>query len=358
MKEFDYVIIGGGCAGLSLAYELEINKKLEDKTLAIVEPRSEYKRDKTWSFWKVISHNFDDCVIKSWKEFSVKVPSNSKVIKCDSLPYQSIDSGLFYNKINEKLAKNKNIKFFKNIKDLNINNAFIFNSVPSLNDYKSNFWQHFHGIEIETNEDFFNDNSVGLMDFDCDQRNSVHFFYTLPFTKKKAMIETTWLSKEDVSLKDYESQIKNYINYLGIKDYKINFKEEGAIPLFHSIYQKEKNKINIGTAGGMTRLSTGYTFLNIQEHSKYISMNIENIQSAKKYDLGKKYRFLDKIFLRVLEKNPEKMPNIFFNMFSVSSDTAIKFLSNKSNILEDISVILKMPKWIFIKSALKKNEHS
>ena len=29
MKEFDYIIIGGGCAGLSLAYELDINKKLE-----------------------------------------------------------------------------------------------------------------------------------------------------------------------------------------------------------------------------------------------------------------------------------------------------------------------------------------
>ena len=32
MKEFDYIIIGGGCAGLSLAYELEINEKLKDKT--------------------------------------------------------------------------------------------------------------------------------------------------------------------------------------------------------------------------------------------------------------------------------------------------------------------------------------
>ena len=41
MKEFDYTIIGGGCAGLSLAYELEINNKLSDKTLAIIEPRTE-----------------------------------------------------------------------------------------------------------------------------------------------------------------------------------------------------------------------------------------------------------------------------------------------------------------------------
>ena len=181
MKEFDYVIIGGGCAGLSLAYELETHKKLEDKTLAIIEPRSEYKRDKTWSFWKIISHNFDDCIKKSWKEFSIKLPSNSKIIKCEDSPYQSIDSGLFYKKINDKLAKNKNIKFFKNIKDVNINNAFIFNSVLSLNDNKSNLWQHFYGIEIETNEDFFNDNTAVLMDFDCDQRNSVHFLDHLTF---------------------------------------------------------------------------------------------------------------------------------------------------------------------------------
>ena len=103
MREFDYIIIGGGCAGLSLAYELEINEKLKDKTLAIIEPRTEYKKDKTWSFWKVAAHNFDDCVKKSWKEFSIKTPSVSKIINCGNFPYQSVDSGLFYNKVNERI---------------------------------------------------------------------------------------------------------------------------------------------------------------------------------------------------------------------------------------------------------------
>ncbi len=350
MKEFDYIIIGGGCAGLSLAYELEIHKKLNSKTLAIIEPRAEYKRDKTWSFWKVFDHNFEDCVKKSWIEFSIKTSSDFKILNCNNFPYQSIDSGLFYKKINERLAKNKNIKFFNNIKELNIKNSFVFNSVPPKHYEKSNLWQHFHGIEIETKEDFFNDKIVNLMDFDCDQRNNVHFFYVLPFTKKKAMIETTWLSRDDETLKDYESQMKKYIDQLGIKDYTTNFNEEGAIPLFHSENKKERNKINIGTAGGMTRLSTGYTFLNIQEHSKYIRMNIENIQNIKKYDIGKKYEFLDKIFLKVLENHAEKMPSIFYNMFSASSDTVIKFLSNKSNILEDLNIITKMPKRIFIKA--------
>ena len=108
MKDFDYIILGGGCAGLSLAYELEIHKKLENKTLAIVEPRNEYKKDKTWSFWKTIPHNFDDCVKKSWKNYSVNIPNKIKHLECNDYPYQSIDSGLFYEKINDKLRENQN----------------------------------------------------------------------------------------------------------------------------------------------------------------------------------------------------------------------------------------------------------
>ncbi len=356
MKEFDYVIIGGGCSGLSLAYELEIHNKLANKTLAIIEPRNEYKRDKTWSFWKVSNHNFDDCVKKSWNNFSVKTSKNFKNIKCDNFPYQSIDSGLFYKKINDKLKKNKNISFYKDIKELNTKNSFIFNSVPSFTNKSNKLWQHFYGVEVETTNNFFDDNIINLMDFNCEQKNSVHFFYILPFEKKRALIETTWLSKEkENSLKDYNEQVKDYMdNQLRLRNYKITYTEKGSIPLFYPTNIKERNRLNIGTSGGMTRLSTGYAFLNIQSQSKYIRENIEKIQNSKIFEIKKKYQFMDKIFLRVLEKNPKKMPDIFFNMFNCSSSTVIKFLSSKSSIIEDLSVILKMPKWIFIKQIFGK----
>ena len=352
MKEFDYIILGGGCAGLSLAYELDINKKLNDKTLAIVETRDEYKRDKTWSFWKVTDHNFDDCVIKSWNNFSINSKLGSHEIINKEYPYQTIDSGLFYKKVLNEIKQNKNIQFFKNTDQINLDNSFIFNSIPSKEDYKANLWQHFKGIEIETQKDIFDDEIFNLMDFDCDQRDNVHFFYTLPFSKNKALIETTWLSKmDDKTLNDYDIQLEKYIKEtLKIKNYKINYQEEGAIPLFYPPINSEKNKINIGSAGGMTRLSTGYTFLNIQDHSKYISNNIEKIQNMKAYHIGKKYEFLDNIFLNVLKNNPDKMQKIFLNMFKASSKTVIKFLSNKSNIFDDLAIILKMPKWIFIKN--------
>ena len=90
--------------GLSLAYELEINNKLKDKTLAIIELREEYKRDKTWSFWKVFDHNFEDCVIKSWNNFTINTSEGFQELKNDKYPYQSIDSGKFYKKINLKLS--------------------------------------------------------------------------------------------------------------------------------------------------------------------------------------------------------------------------------------------------------------
>ena len=155
MKEFDYIIIGGGCAGLSLAYELHTYKKLENRTLAIIEPRREYKKDKTWSFWKISDHNFEDCVKKNWHNFSINTATNTKYLDCDIYPYQTIDSGLFYEKINKKLRENKNISFYKDTNDLNLKNSFIFNSVPTLEKRNNNFWQHFCGVEIESKNNFF-----------------------------------------------------------------------------------------------------------------------------------------------------------------------------------------------------------
>tara|TARA_B100000965_G_scaffold405328_1_gene438962 strand:+ start:997 stop:2061 length:1065 start_codon:yes stop_codon:yes gene_type:complete len=352
MKEFDYVILGGGCAGLSLAYELDINNKINNKKLAIVEIRDEYKRDKTWSFWKVNNHNFDDCIIKTWNNFSINSNSGSYEVLNRDFPYQTIDSGLFYKKILNKIGQNKNIEFFKNTDQLNLDNSIIFNSIPDSGNYENKLWQHFRGIEIETTQNIFDDKIFNLMDFDCEQRDNVHFFYTLPFTKNKALIETTWLSKmDDKSLMDYDAQLEKYIKgTLKIKNYKINYQEEGAIPLFYPKNQIEKNQIYIGSAGGMTRLSTGYTFLNIQDHSKYIANNIEIIQNSKPYHIGKKYEFLDNVFLNVLRKYPDQMPKIFLNMFKAPSKTVIKFLSNRSNFFEDLEIILRMPKWIFVKN--------
>ena len=77
------------------------------------------------------------------------------------------------------------------------------------------------------------------------------FFIHFLIQKKKALVETTWLSKmNDNSQKDYDEQIKNYIEkHLKIKNYKITYKEEGAIPLFYPLYEKKRIKSTLGLLG-------------------------------------------------------------------------------------------------------------
>ena len=192
------------------------------------------------------------------------------------------------------------------------------------------------------------------MDFACDQRNKVHFFYTLPFTKRNALVETTWISElNNEKLKDYDEQIDDYLSkHLNIRNCKINFKETGAIPLFRQKNVNKLNEIYIGLARGMTRVSTRYTFLNIQEQSRYIRENIKNIKNVNEFKINSKYDFLDKILLRDLKNNSNEMGNIFFNDFNSKPKTAINFLSNKSSFFEDLEVILKMPKWKFFKELI------
>ena len=114
MKEFDYIIIGGGCAGLSLAYELDINQKLKDKTLAIIEPRDEYKKDKTWSFWRVTPHNFEE--IKSTLMLAEKFYENSfqsiKEIPI-SFRFSILVARRVYRKIGYKILKQKNLENYR-----------------------------------------------------------------------------------------------------------------------------------------------------------------------------------------------------------------------------------------------------
>ena len=62
------------------------------------------------------------------------------------------------------------------------------------------------------------------------------------------------IKNEMIIHKDYDNQIKEYIEkQLKIKIMKLIAKKKEPFSSIHCT--KKKNKINIGTAGGMTRLS-------------------------------------------------------------------------------------------------------
>ena len=92
----DLIILGGGCAGLSLATLLTV--KAPTLRVLIVEPRLSYKEDRTWCGWRTQPHHFEDCAAAAW--FQWRVVCNSQVLdrRSQRYPYEMIRSDLFYAK--------------------------------------------------------------------------------------------------------------------------------------------------------------------------------------------------------------------------------------------------------------------
>lgn len=374
MEKFDYIIVGAGCSGLSLAYEMNVKNLFNDKTCAIIDKRKEFNRDKIWSYWNIYEHSFYDCLINKWDKFCVKKNQNEIILDCENFQYQSIDSQKFYKKILDNLNSNKNIKLILNksvdkiyenkdeaivqCSDEIFRTDIIFNSsLDNKMTKESELFQHFYGCEVVFDENVNLPEYPIIMDFNCNQDSWVHFFYTLPMGKNKIFIENTWISNEkSFAFERYIAEINYYIqNNLNYKKkYKTNYSEIGSIPMFHfKNNMKYKKIINIGTAGNLTRKSTGYTFLNIQKSVKQIVINISKKQNIKESSVSLKYNYLDNIFIKVLLEKKGSMYEVFFDLFKKNkTKDIVKFLSNTSNWFEDLKIILSMPKLIFIKKLL------
>ncbi len=374
MEKFDYIIVGAGCSGLSLAYEMNAKNLFNDKTCAIIDKRKGFNRDKIWSYWNIYEHSFYDCLINEWDKFCVKKTQNEIILDCENFQYQSIDSQKFYKKILDNLNSNKNIKLILNKSvdkiyenkdeaivecgDEIFRSDIIFNSsLDNKTTKESELFQHFYGCEVVFDENVNLPEYPVIMDFNCNQDSWVHFFYTLPMGKNKIFIENTWISNEkNFTFERYIAEINYYIqNNLNYKKkYKINYSEIGSIPMFHFKNNvKYKKLINIGTAGNLTRKSTGYTFLNIQKSVKQIAINISKKQNIKESSVSLKYNYLDNIFIKVLLEKKGSMYEVFFDLFKKNkTKDIVKFLSNTSNWFEDLKIILSMPKLIFIKKLL------
>jgi len=50
MRHYDYILAGGGCAGLSLVYQL-LESSLKEASILIIDPTEGEIPNKTWCYW-------------------------------------------------------------------------------------------------------------------------------------------------------------------------------------------------------------------------------------------------------------------------------------------------------------------
>lgn len=382
MKHYNYIFIGSGLSALMTVYEMVLSGKFEDKTILLIDEDSKKSNDRTWCFWDE-NNLFDEIVSKNWNTALFADKNFKRELILEPYQYKMVQGLNFYKLVFDTISRHDNIHFVNqkviNFKELDNHcvvktelESFscnqIFNSVFNLSLVKTQnkyplLQQHFIGWFIKSSQAVFNPNCATFMDFSVEQKGNTRFMYVLPTSETEALIEYTLFSKDLLSKDEYEREIKNYIQKLGITEYKLVEKEQGNIPMTSYKFWKHnsKNIINIGSAGGWTKASTGYTFKNTIKKSKALVQFLKDGTSPEtsgalsvtdftKFHKKDKFWFYDLLFLDVLNQRNDMGSEVFSALFKKGNPTLIfKFLDEETSLWEDLQVIWKCPTIPFIK---------
>lgn len=376
MKDYDYIILGAGASGLMLAYRMASDLFFDNKSILILDKDTDKGNDRTWSYWEEGLGEWDDIIGKTWDCVFFSDKSFSEIINISPYCYKMIRSETFYKKMWNKINTKSNIEFINTsvlnhkivdnkvlvtttLKSFSANK--VFNSLPNTSYLKQNKYpvlqQHFIGWFIKTKVDTFDDTTATFMDFSVPQKGNTRFMYVLPMDKQTALFEYTLFSKDLLEVSEYEDAIKYYLKENGINDYKIIETEKGSIPMTSYDFTElnTSNIFNIGTAGGWTKASTGYTFRSTTKKTKDIVKLLKSGKDISKYKSKSKFWFYDLLFLDVLANHNESGSVLFSSLFKKTNvKTIFRFLDEESNLWEDFKIITSVPSKNFISALFKR----
>jgi len=375
MKKYDYILAGGGCAGLSLVYHL-LESSLKDSQILIIDPNQGEIPNKTWCYWSKEALPIHPQAARfSWNSFYLKDAAQQLTKPLEELSYHHLNSHDFYTHVLEKIRQFPNVHFLKEeVVALTpagtgiqvttdtaetFNASFVFDSrVESTDSDQSILKQVFIGIRIKVSEPLFDPKKWGLMDFETRPSNGFDFIYTLPFSTHEALIEYTAYTTEERTEEELLNELKEFLNQkYGSIAYDIQFQESGKIPMstrnfFSSVSPRH---IPIGTAAGWTKPSTGYTFAPIQENCAALVARLEKDEHTSLHFPRKtRFVFYDNILLTIAHRWPKRLPGLFLNLFSSSRpELVFRFLSEKTTFSEEIRLLSGLKFGIFIKGLLR-----
>lgn len=381
MPHFDYLIIGSGLAGLQLALQMSKETWFDTYTIALIDASEKTVNDKTWSFWEKGPGNFDAIVKKTWHTAKFQSPTVSLSIPLEDYLYKTIRASDFYKWTKAQLSLKENVHFIVDtvldIQEEHVQEEAPVKVIGKLNSYSAmqvfdsripkDFYQqdgnhtlihqHFEGWVIETETPSFDPTAFSMMDYRYQHEDSTSFIYVLPFSTTRALVEFTFFTPYTVAPELYGKTIKAFLQKeLNMNTYRIVETETGNIPMTDFPFWNSHSKqiTRIGTGGGWVKGSTGYSFKHTEKNVVKMLANIKAGNQASKGLNRAKFKFYDKIFLKVLHDENEKGAWIFERFYSKNSiQTMFRFLDEESTFSEDLSIMKSLFSMAFIRAFFK-----
>jgi lycopene beta-cyclase len=379
MQQFDYIIAGAGASGLSLAWKM-LHSPLSEKKTLVLDQSLIPANDKTWCFWDADDPPFSNLIHRKWTRAEVSIWGNRSIESLKNYTYYCLRSGDFRNHILNRLKDHPNF----NLLETPITELSFDGRSPTLrtetNSFKADYifqscftpWnegddqprhpllQHFLGWEISTSKPVFDEHVFTLMDFDQTFGDGIAFIYLLPWSETSALIEYTIFSDTLLEKKQYEEKVSLYLNHrFNLKpiDYTIDRKEFGKIPMEdrpHKPWYKP-GILNLGTIGGVTKPSTGYTFKRIQKQTDAIIEALLSGDTLQPQPPSKKrFKAYDLWLLQIIDRHPEDAFRIFNDLLKNNSlDDIFRFLAEESSIQDDLKIMSSVPYVPFLRAIWK-----
>jgi lycopene beta-cyclase len=215
-------------------------------------------------------------------------------------------------------------------------------------------------VKSNNGESIFDSDACTLMDFGIEQRGKTQFLYVLPFSGQEALIEVTQFDKEILGLEEGQRLLQEICEMRGW-DVSIIEVECNAIPMssvfdaserFHAA---DKRIVPLGVVAGALKPTTGYGFLRMMQHGKSIASALKCNELIPTLYRKRRFRFYDDLLLRILQKHPNRGKQIFDQLFQhQSASNVLRFLNEKTNILQEIMIFSKLPKRLFLRTLFVK----
>jgi len=378
MKHYHYIFAGAGLATLMTVYKMAASGAFKNKTILLIDPDTKKANDRTWCFWQKGPCNWDGIVNRKWNTALFADHEKKTDLDLGTYRYNMIRGIDFYDLVFAEFQKHSNIAFVNqkvidfadsgthvlvktDTENYTCNRLFnsIYNAaLPQSQTKYPLLQQHFIGWHVKTDKPVFNPAQPSFMDFSIPQQGNTRFMYVLPFSENEALVEYTLFSKELLPQEDYENAIKQYLADLGVTTYTIEDTEQGSIPMTCYPFWKQntRNVLHIGSAGGWTKASTGYTFRNADKVSGRLVdfLRIEE-NDLRHFHKKNRFWFYDLLLLDILAEKNHKGAEIFSAMFRSGRAAPIfKFLDEETTLAEDLNVIWQCPKGLFLNALFRR----
>ena len=375
LESADIVALGGGMASLSLVTAL-LQRGYQGRII-ILEQLVTPNCDKTWCFWGKgsVPHYLHPLIRQQWSQWSVS--HNGREVSQSSIngrnDYCCIQAEDFYRFALTLVEQADNVVFIggqsiidaqeqaSQVKvrshDYDIVAQHCLDTRYQSESYEKGLYQCFAGLWLEADQALFDPSKVELMhNLECHD-GVLHFDYVLPLSSHQALFERTFFSPKPLLFEDLRRDSEQEItSRYGNIDVNIQRREQGILPMIASLLPVDTDCWHYaGMAGGHMRSATGYAFVSVQRWAQVVAAAMMNNKPWPNYQpIKDRYRWMDKIFLRVLAQQMDIAPALFLRLLEkTDSDQFTRFMTEQASYRDLLAILKAMPKRPFINALFK-----